>query len=249
MATTPHSATPKADHVLTAETGVFALTGGTSRATFGAPYTGRNVEVGSEYALARAWFESCSVSARNHVQFEAMFATELETAVPVSCAQPLFRGRRLPSPPSPSTEFGPNPKAARGRYNWEGNCALYLCDSVDGVIRELEHHEPLLELWIQEFSLPRNLKLLDARAYSCASFTAAAFSLVEQQRDRDRGHSALGARIADLVKVNFDGMIVPGVRAADVLYSNVIVFEPKACWRTFVTTSAAPRRATESSSS
>jgi len=231
------------DYVLRAQTVKYALTGGNSRATLGAPYTGRSVDVGPSYASASEWLAACSISAPVQSQFESMFAAELQFALAVSFAQPLFRGRLLASPPGSSLDFGPSPKAGRGRYNWEGTSALYLCDSIAGVVRELGSTGPGVELWCQEFSLPSSVMLFDGRGLACSSLTAATFWLVEQQRDHDRGPPALGARIADLVKLNFDGMIVPGVRATDALYSNVIVFEPETSWKTFVATSMSPRRA------
>ena len=238
-------------YVLHAEGGSYAVTGGASRGTVKVPDTGREVEVGPGYALAEEWLAYCSDADRVHLRFEEKFTAELRSAVAVSYAKPLFRGRRdfnsPPVAPVSPLDFGPNPKKSRQRYNWEGIGALYLCDSVLGVIGELGAPDPGYELWTQEFLLPRTLKLFDGAGVSPSSFMSAVFLLVERQREPERERPALGARIGDIVRAaNFDGMIVPGVRGKRAKiepYSNVVVFEPgfepESPWTIWVAASAA----------
>lgn len=234
------------NYPLSAAGGSYVLTGGDSHAFLRAPYTGRRIDVeASSFALAEKWRDACTESARVHANFEEAFETELQSAVGVPFAQPLFRGRRdfkLKSQPD-SFEFGPNENPGRGRYNWNGICTLYLSDSKVGVMLELGAAEPGCELWTQEYSLPSSLKLLDGRGLSCRSFMAGVFWVIERERDPVKGSSCLGARIAELVGLKFNGMIVPGVRGTDGNYLNVVVFEPVPGWKTWVTACRAPRPA------
>ena len=132
----------------------------------------------------------------------------------------------------------------RGRYNAEGIPALYLCSSVNGVIRELGSPSPGYELWIQRFRVLPELRMADARELAIDSLAAAVFWLVESGRDRASPPPLLGQRLGQLIATKFDGLLVPGVRGEpNELYWNVVVFHPGDRWLQLVDESSQPEAA------
>ena len=53
-----------------------------------------------------------------------------------------------------SNDMGPPPadKVANERYNYDGQPVLYLCDSIEGVAREMKQDQK--RVWFQGYTLP-----------------------------------------------------------------------------------------------
>lgn len=144
-----------------------------------------------------------------------------------------FRGRSPPftSEVPVSREMGPPAHSSSGRYNPSGTPVLYLCDSPEGVLRELQEGE----IWIQRFRVPINiLRVADLRPTSneigthlgaitwlcdLAGFDGHEFTIESSQR------------VAGIVAEQFDGFITAGVRGdSHFQYSNLVLFNPCGRW-------------------
>jgi len=230
---------------LRAETAPFELKGDSTRAFLGAEYTGRSIDVEVAYPAAKRWLEAYEKSLEPNLNLEAQFLNSLTSASEDVFDRPWFRGRWLSKPPECEDQFGPPPPedAGPGRYNAQGEPALYLCSSCDGVKREIGEIVEGKQLWIQEFRIPPETRLADARSLPRDSLAAAVLWLIESARDRAI-RPQLGVRIVQIVGSHYDGIIVPGVRGdPDALYSNLVLFRPADRWRSFVNASAPPENA------
>ncbi len=163
---------------------------------------------------------------------------------------PVYRRRYLDDFPNgyASLDFGPPPGTVTvlGRYNHQGNPALYLSDSVEGVIRELNHknNRPVV---IQEYLLPLdNLKIADFSTPGLANHINILFCNIERGDYKgngvDRDLHEHGAFIADIVRGHgFHGMRIPGVRGEPGQhYSNIVMFDPEPDWKRWVNTVTLP---------
>jgi hypothetical protein len=236
------------DYVLRAEPGAYEICGSEARGILGAGYTGREIDVEKGHALARQWLESHETSRECPLDIETRFLTSLASAIEGTLEGPLFRGRFFKESPNSVFEFGPPPAelTRRGRYNDAGHPVLYLCSSPSGVVRELGPSRPGWSVWFQRFRLPSELKILDARRLSDDSFASAVFWVIESSRNRSEGDPPrLGTRVAELIALRYDGMVVPGVRGEPGdLYSNAIIFRPGDRWKGYVEPGSTPERST-----
>ncbi len=234
------------NYSLHAEPGRYELRGSPARGILGATYTGRSIDVEGRYPEAKNWVENYEASQEEPSQLERELLESLGPAVAGAFEAPLFRGRFLSSPPGSFQDFGPPPpdRARPGRYNAEGVPALYLCSSVDGVVRELGSPPRGCKLWIQRFRLIPELRMADARELGIDSLAAAVFWLIESGRDPSSAPPLLGQRVGQIIGAEFDGLLVPGVRGQpNVLYWNVVVFRPGDRWLRLVDESAQPEEA------
>jgi RES domain-containing protein len=216
------------------------------RGVLGATYTGRSIDVEARYPDAKNWVESYESSQEERSELERELLECLAPAPAEAIDAVFFRGRFLISPPASSMDFGPPPpdKAKRGRYNAEGIPALYLCSSVNGVVRELGSPTPGEKLWIQRFRVLPEFRIADARELTINSLAAAVFWLVESGRDRASPPPLLGQRVGQIIATKFDGLLVPGVRGEpNELYWNVVVFHPSDRWPQLVDESSQPEAA------
>jgi hypothetical protein len=227
-------------HVLHCEGGHYGIKGADVRGTLGAPYTGRSVDVDSAYGPARAWMDAFEAGDPGHLVLEKQFRAAVASATVARFSDTAFRGLKFQAAPT-SHDFGPPRTARGGRYNAQGISVLYLCSSEFGVVQEVGRPPAGRSLWIQRFTALGSLAFFDARTLSDDSFAAGVFWVIEQQRDRTKGPSPLGARVGEIVGETFDGMIVPGVRGDTQLYSNIILFRPQDRWRTLVDLGSSPR--------
>lgn len=163
---------------------------------------------------------------------------------------PVYRGRYLDELPIDygPLDFGPPPEtvATLGRYNHRGKPALYLSDSIEGVIREL-NSKPSRQIASQEYLLPLDdLKIADFSASGLPNFINILFCNIERGEYKGNGVDRIlhehGAYIADIVKEDgFHGMRVPGVGGEPGQhYSNIVIFDPEPNWKDWVNTSILP---------
>ena len=231
------------NYTLHAEPGRYELRGSSARGIRGATYTGRSIDVEGRYPEAKNWLENYEASQGELSQLERELLESLGLAVAAAFEAPLFRGRFLSSPPGSFQDFGPPPpdRARQGRYNAEGVPALYLCSSVNGVMRELGPPPPGCRLWIQRFRILPELRMADARQLTIDSLAAAVFWLIESGRDRSSPPPRLGQRVGQIIGADFDGLVVPGVRGEpNELYWNAVVFRPGCRWLRLVDNSVQP---------
>jgi hypothetical protein len=236
----------KRNYILQAEPGRYELRGSSARGILGATYTGRSIDVEGGYPVAKEWVENYETSPEERPELERQLVESLGLAAPITFEAPVFRGRFFSNPPVSFHEFGPPPpdRARRQRYNAQGVPALYLCSSVNGVIRELATPRRGCRLWIQRFQLLPELRMADARELAIDSLAAAAFWLIESGRDRSLAPPRLGERIGHLIGTEYNGLIVPGVRGEpNELYWNAVVFRPDDGWLQLVDRSAEPQEA------
>jgi RES domain len=236
----------KRNYTLKAGPGRYELGGCSARFIFGAPYTGRSIDVEGRYPDAKKWVESYEASQEGHLDLERELLESLRLTVIDTFEATLFRGRFLSSPPHPFREFGPPPfdLAKRGRYSAERVPALYLCSSKTGVIRELGAPPEGFKCWIQRFRISAGLRMVHARDLATDSLAAAVLWLIESGRDRLSDPPKLGQRLGELIGKDYDGLIVPGVRGEpNELYWNAVVFHPEGRWERLADESVQPEEA------
>jgi hypothetical protein len=190
--------------------------------------TQRRVAAGDEYALARAWAELVG----NYGEHEAasLFRERVQHAGVISMEAPLlcFRGRRENAAPG---NMGPPPadKASAGRYNATGEPTLYLAETERGVVLE----RPGIEtLWMQRFRIPDTLRVADFTGLPKADLVNAVFYHAELAGNPGQAiQDGFSRYVGQIVREQFDGMRVPGVRGTNgYRYSNVVVFRVES-WR------------------
>jgi len=200
-----------------------------------AGHTGREVRADQTYARAKKWAGVPSNQLLKHPT-----ASEFQDCV--RCAMCIegsilacYRGRRPEDGKLLSSdEMGPPPvgkPCAANRYNRRNESVLYLCDSKEGVVRELG---PGPGLHIQRYLLPLNqLRIADFARAGIDSLANAVFELAESCNVGEWGPKSYGFSqgVAEIVAEHFDGMRIPGVRGDRVLhYSNVVIFQPYPDW-------------------
>ena len=233
-----------ADDEMNAKAGHYGITLHDIRASLRALYTGREIDLTREHALAKEWLEGCETAPEGRPDLERRLLDELEPTE-ISTDDRVFRGRFFESAPADYLKFGPpKPKyASRGRYNVEGEPVLYLCSSVTGVRNELGSAEPGWQLWSHRFRLSAELRLVDTRDLPPESFAAVVFWLIESVRVRSEPPPRLGSRLGQLLARRYDGMVVRGVRGdgdPPEEYWNVVVFDPINRWTHLVDRGAEP---------
>jgi hypothetical protein len=116
-----------------------------------------------------------------------------------------------------------------------------LCDSVDGVLREIENDGQAT--WIQEFAVNQAyLRVVDTRLSADLAFTNQVFWFAESCDSHvANGKPTFSQLIAQLVSELFDGMLVRGVRGTPgAHYSNIVVFRPLDAWRKLLVSGSSP---------
>ena len=159
----------------------------------------------------------------------------------------FFRGRGISGGPPSALKMGPPPQDSRpgaGRYNQDGQSVLYLCDSEEGVRRELHAWRVTGVPYVQRFRLPvSELSIADFTDVPPEHFVAAVFSKAEECKVDGRGPDSyvFSEVVAELVSAHFDGMRIPGVRGArPVLYGNVVLFRPSPDWPKWLEPGSSP---------
>ena len=226
---------------MTAQSGVTA----TWKAIRG--HTGREVRGNQGYVLATEWAKlEARAELLNHPACEefrrlAPFASRVSDTALV-----LFRGKGFATDtPSPSAkQMGPG--CQEGRYSRLGECMLYLSDSEEGVLRELNawHVEGIP--YVMRYRLPLDkLNIADFTMIPDDHFVAAVFSKAEECNVGGRGSNSnvFSQLVAELVMAHFDGMRIPGVRGSrNFHYNNVVVFHPDPDWRDWLEQETTPYR-------
>ncbi len=201
-------------------------------------HTNRAVEVTSEYYIAERWAQRPQWQLR--LLPPAWRVRRAVRALPALTGPPLicFRGRHDCPSIAGVDDMGPPRATARrdGRYSGGPVPVLYLADTILGVSVELGSRR----LCIQEFRIdPAALRLADLSVPGVANILAGAFDAAEASKVDGRvarKDYAFSQLLASFVHgAGFDGMIVPGVRAAPgQYYRNVVIFRNIA-WRTWCT--------------
>jgi RES domain-containing protein len=201
-------------------------------------HTGRAIPVGADYDLAKEWADVGDRRTLLSHGAAGRFGEELKSA-PAAAGNDLicFRGRLDDSTITSWQNMGPPPSSNKGgRYNPPGVVALYLCDSPDGVLRELAP-QPGLKVFLQEYRLsPTSLRLADFSSVHLTDFVKAVFDMAENSCVVGRvGPSSyeLCRVVGELVReANFEGMVVPGVRGTQSFqYRNIVAFDAHDQWR------------------
>jgi hypothetical protein len=156
----------------------------------------------------------------------------------------LFRGRGIPDgegrPPSVARMGPPPPGLARGggRYHREGERALYLADSEDGVRREMEAWHTTGTPYVIKIEVPlRALRIADFSDWPHDHLITAVFARAEMCKVAQRGpdNYIFSQAVGGLVSEQFDGMRIPGVRGVPgAHYRNVVLFRGLEEWPDWV---------------
>jgi hypothetical protein len=160
----------------------------------------------------------------------------------------LYRARSVAGICPSSNDMGPPPinhSAPEGRYNERGKAVLYLCDSEEGIRRELDHWHSQGSTYIQPYILPlAKLRIADFARLPEDRFETAVFAKAEDCKVQGRSPESymFSQLVAKLVcSQKFDGMRVPGVRGTGTIrYNNIVVFQPHPDWRSWLQPNAAP---------
>jgi len=161
---------------------------------------------------------------------------------------PGFRGCDIDKPPPTKERMGPRPlhlPPQAGRYSVAGTQVLYLSESEQGVLNELEAWHFKGEAWVQPYILPANgVRIADFSDLAHDSFLTCVFSKAEEcnvegretkKRTTIEEAYLFSNLVASVVSQSFDGMLVPGVRAKDgSWYRNVVMFSQHLEWRNWL---------------
>jgi hypothetical protein len=208
-------------------------------------HTGREVRGNEGYVLATEWAKlEARAELLNHPACEE-FRRLAPSAPRVSdTALVFFRGKGFNTDTPSAEQMGPG--CREGRYNRSGECMLYLSDSEEGVLCELNawHVEGIP--YVMRYRLPLNkLNIADFTMIPDDHFMAAVFSKAEECNVGGRGSNSyiFSQLVADLVMAHFDGMRIPGVRGdRNFHYSNVVVSHPDPDWRNWLEQETTPYR-------
>jgi len=206
-------------------------------------HTGRSIPAGEDYSLAQEWGSLGStnelLSHTAAARFRAELASKLRAAGNnLRCV----RGRTREQNGGEITggrDMGPeDPPERGGRYNAPGVIALYLCNSKDGVLRELK---PITgqRVFFQDYEIPLDeLRLADCSSADLTDFMKAVFDRAERCSVKgcvESSNYMFSQVVGQLVReAAFEGMLVPGVRGVPGFqYRNVVVFDTHNRWRTW----------------
>ena len=210
---------------------------GTVDRVIGRSHTGRSIPAGEDYSLAQEWGSLGSMNELLSHTAAARFRAELAFTPTVGGSNLLcVRGRVDGSTITSWQNMGPeDPPKRGGRYNAPGVIALYLCDSKDGVLRELK---PISgqRVFLQDYRIPLDeLRLADCSSGNLKDFMKAVFDRAESCPVEGRVESSdymFSRAVGQLVReADFEGMRVPGVRGdREFQYQNVVVFDKHRRW-------------------
>jgi hypothetical protein len=211
--------------------------------------TGRRIRGTEGYELANKWAQLLNRDDLIKHPAAEEFRSLISEAPRVISSIVCFRVRGITRESPTSRQMGPPPincKTSGGRYNTPGEHVLYLSDSEDGVIREFKAQRMKGAPYIQRYNLPVDkLCLADLTKIPEDHFVCHVFSKAEECNVEGRGNPGYNFSqiIAEFVKVNFDGMRVPGVHGEPGQhYSNIIVFRPFPDWCNWLDPEATPYR-------
>jgi RES domain-containing protein len=205
-------------------------------------HTGRTIPASADYDSAKEWADVGDIKTLLSHHGADRFRTnllELFKSAPAEAGDELTRFRgRLDDPEIKCwRDMGPPPPGSNngGRYNTPGVVALYLCDSLDGVLRELAP-QPGTRLFLQTYRVPTSLRIADFSSVHLTDFVKAVFDIAESccVKGRTAPSSYDFSRVVgQLVReVGFEGMVVPGVRGAQSSqYRNVVAFDVRDEWQ------------------
>ena len=213
---------------------------GTVDRVIGRSHTGRSIPAGEDYSLAQEWGTRGSMDELLSHTAAARFRAELASTPTVGGSNLLcVRGRDDDSKITSWQNMGPeDPPERGGRYNAPGVIALYLCDSKDGVLRELKPI-PGRRVFLQDYEIPLDeLRLADCSSGDLTDFMKAVFDRAERcsvEGHVESSNYMFSQVVGQLVReAAFEGMLVPGVRGVPGFqYRNVVVFDTHNRWRTW----------------
>lgn len=171
------------------------------------------------------------------------FRERLDSAAYVDTDLLCYRGRSSNSPLAP-LDMGPPPRfewPSASRYALRDRSVLYMCLSEDGVRREVDTMAGEV-VYVQRFLVPRTVRLADFRNLDEGDLLNDAFWFAEIAQVEPALHSNMEFTqvLAELVSVQFDGMVVPGVRGEKgSLYANVVIFA-SGLWPTWLDPKSTP---------
>jgi hypothetical protein len=197
-------------------------------------HTGRSIPAAADFELAKEWGEVSDRDALLSHDTANRFRANLR-CVPTAAGNELvcIRGR-LDDPKITSwRDMGPGTGA--GRYSRVS--ALYLSDSVDGVLKELGA-PPGTKVFIQEYALsPASVRLADCSSVHVTDLVKAVFDMAESSDVKGRvGPSEVFSQVVGQIiqEAGFEGMVVPGVRGIPGgQYRNIVVFDVNDRWQTW----------------
>jgi hypothetical protein len=201
-------------------------------------HTGRVSTGDADGLLADQWSgQGSSLRLRYHRGAKRFRELLKRVALADGSALVCYRGRENDGRVRGWEDMGP-PHARRtrngGRYNRPWRPVLYLCDSEEGVRREMSGN-----LCFQEYRLPLDqLRIADLASPALHNFLRSAFDLAECAKVPGRAGPdsyRFGQLLASLVsRAGFDGMIVPGVHGdPNLLYRNIVLFRPRGRWKSW----------------
>ena len=132
---------------------------GEVRAILGRGHTGRSVAVDEYYRRAERWSQSGTKRRLLRDSASDLFRASLQATESVRGPLVCFRGRVDDGTVQSWRNMGPPAalRAREGRYNSVGRPALYLCDSEEGVRRELGLTAAFRAAFLQEYRVDTQL--------------------------------------------------------------------------------------------
>jgi hypothetical protein len=211
--------------------------------------TGRRIRGTEGYKLSTEWARLLDRDDLIKHPAAEEFRSLISNVSHVNSSILCFRVRGVTGKSPSSCEMGPPPidcKTIGGRYNNPGEHVLYLSDSEDGLIREFKAQKMKGYPYIQRYNLPVDkLCIADFNKIPQDHFVCHVFSKAEECNVKGRGIPGYNFSqiVSEIVKVNFDGMRVPGVNGKiGQHYSNVIVFRPFPGWCNWLDSGFTPYR-------
>lgn len=210
-----------------------------ARATIGARHVGtrREIVANETYQLVRGWSVSGSREKLLAHEGAERLRRALKSAPRCDNSIECMRGVRMPSADAPTWErLGPpqpGPSLRDGRYNTQEGVVLYLASTHEGVAREFKWN--IGDVWVQQYVIPGDeLRVADFSPPACSDeFLNTVFWWAETAGETGcPAPAAFSQTVAEIVRDEFDGMLVPGIRGDDGhRYRNVIMFQPCRSWR------------------
>lgn len=195
---------------------------------------GREVAESDGHSKAMEWVKTYCADSEKDNPTEDEFRASLAEAPRLTTKETLFRFRPWGEcePPSPQ-DMGPpsNRNASAGRYNDEGQAALYLCSSDKGCHCERESiKEDKRPYYIQQFEIDfSKLNIADTTALPDTNLVNHAFLFSERCKFAEGypDNYLFCQNLASIIaEVGFEGMKVFGVRNNGTEYANFVIFKP-----------------------
>jgi len=202
--------------------------------------TGRSVPASEGWSLAQEWSRLDSMEKLlSHIAAARLRAELASESMPrvAGGIRLCVRGRVDDSKITSWLNMGPqDPPVCGGRYNSPGVIALYLCDSKNGVLRELDP-KPGACVFLQEYEIPsQEVRLADCSSDDLTDFMEAVFFMAERCSSECPGEPSdymFSQVVGQLVReTGFEGVLVPGTRGdGDFRYRNLGIFDKHERWR------------------